>query len=200
MLKFVKPLICKLSKAYAKQKEGVAAIEFALIAPIMITFYFGVSELSVLIATDRDVAHAASVAGDLATQSETLAQADVETIMEAALTVANVDSDNVNSLSVELNSFELDANNQLNQVGHALMGSAISSGAFNPSEIPASMTTGSSGVVVARVDFKYQPLIADFLLSELVLHETFYLKPRKSLSIPFEREFKCNASGGSVSC
>ena len=200
--------LAPVCKRFAKSKDGIAAIEFAFIAPIMIAFYFGVSELSMAIAADREVAHTASVAGDLATQLTDLGQDDVEDIMTASLAVLGIDADERADVTVELNSYRINPlDGTIETVGYARMGPQITKGGpatFDPSSLGSNMLNATSGVVVARVNFRYKPLTLKFA-ENMTLHETFYLKPRRSLSVPFDEggstNFSCTAGTDlNVSC
>ncbi len=192
---------------WVRNEDGVAAIEFALIAPIMIAFYFGLSEISIGIGSDRDVTHAASVAGDLATQAATLNELAVEDVLTAAMTVLNPDPSEVNSTTIELNSYRKDSSGVIQLVGYARVGPAISAGGpatYDPSSLGNKMLNNTSGVVVARVNYNYTPATLAFM-QKVTLHETFLLKPRKSLSVPFDEggktTFTCSASANlSVGC
>ena len=197
---------CRLPRLFAKDNRGVAAIEFALIAPVMIAFYFGLSEISIAIAVDRDVTHATSVAGDLATQVIDLDRLDVVDVMTAALTVLSVNSNNLSDVTVELNSYEKSGTN-ITRIGYARMGPAISAGGpatYDPSTLGNNLLSDTSGVVVARVNYKYKPTTLVFM-KNVTLSETFILKPRKSLVVPFDEggksNFSCTAqSGQTVTC
>ena len=67
--------ICEKSAAelrgsvFAKNEEGVAAVEFALILPIMLAAYMGVVELSQALNADRKMTRATSTIADLASRS-----------------------------------------------------------------------------------------------------------------------------------
>ena len=80
-MKMLRPLLnnTAISRMLAN-RDGIAAIEFALIAPIMIALYVGLAEISLLVTADRNVSHAASVTGDLATQIEVLDTDEVENL------------------------------------------------------------------------------------------------------------------------
>lgn len=183
-----------------KDQQGVATIEFALIAPIMIAMYFGMSEISLMITADRQVAHATSVTGDLATQLAILDASEVSDVMTATLAVLNVPSNKVDGLTVELNSYEMDIDGTINRVGYARLGSAISSGGpatYDPSGLNTQIFNAQSGVVVARINYKYLPTTLKFA-DQTVLSETFIMKPRKSISVPFDENgvssFTCSAA------
>jgi Flp pilus assembly protein TadG len=56
----------------AKANEGVAAVEFALILPIMLFMFIGVLEISHAVTVDRRVSQVTSSIGDLVARAETL--------------------------------------------------------------------------------------------------------------------------------
>lgn len=193
--------ILRLPKRLAKDNKGVAAIEFALIAPVMIAFYFGLSEISMAISADRNVAHSASVAGDLTTQTSSLDRLQVEDVMTAAVAVLGIESSEIGDITIELNSYRKPPGGGATEtIGYARLGPAISAGGpatFNPDSLGANMLNTTSGVVVARVNYKYKPVTYAFM-KNVTLHETFALKPRKSLSVPFDdgtgkKNFTCSA-------
>ena len=67
---------------FRKDAGGVAAVEFAFIAPIMILLFVGTIELSAGISTDRKLSRVSSAVGDLITQSQSLTTSDVDNIMD----------------------------------------------------------------------------------------------------------------------
>jgi len=196
-----------VSKRLLSDNTGIAAIEFALIAPIMIGLYFGLSEISMIISADRAVSHSTSVAGDLATQSASINQAEIEDIMTATLAVLNITPNQLSNISVELNSYAKCANDDIINVGYSRLGDPITAGGpetFDPSTLSNNMLNPNSGVVVARINRTYQPLTY-FFVNNMTLNETFALKPRQSPHIPFgqngDNVFTCTANADlTVSC
>lgn len=168
----------------AKEEDGIAAIEFALLAPVMFAIYFGVSVISLAIAADRDLSHATNVIADLATQESQLTQTMIENIMTAGVAVVGASKSKYdeNRITIELISYEKNSGT-INQIGYARLGPAI--GTYNTSKLTSNdrLLSDSSGVVVARISYKYDMPIgnnANFKLSE-----SFVLKPRKSETVPF---------------
>ena len=68
--------------AFARDRKGVAAVEFAFVAPVLLTLYFVTMEVAQAIDTNKKVSRVGSMVADLVTQqpSETN-KADVEAIM-----------------------------------------------------------------------------------------------------------------------
>jgi Flp pilus assembly protein TadG len=71
-------------RAFGKRKDGAAAVEFAFVAPIMLSLYFGAMELSQGIEVNKKVGRAASLIGDLVTQQAVVTKADIVGIANIA--------------------------------------------------------------------------------------------------------------------
>ena len=65
-------------------RSGLAAVEFAMVFPIMVVLYFGVVEFSSAIAVDRKATQVARTLSDLTSQSITVGDADIRNFGEAA--------------------------------------------------------------------------------------------------------------------
>lgn len=74
--------LAKTLSRFGQDRGGVAAVEFAFIAPIMILLFVGTIELSAGISTDRKLSRVSSAIGDLVTQSQKLSASDVQNIMD----------------------------------------------------------------------------------------------------------------------
>ena len=181
-----------VSKTLAN-REGVAAIEFALIAPIMIALYVGLAEISLLVTADRKVSHATSVTGDLATQVEALDTVEIENILQATIAVLDVNFANASYLTVDMTSYEVDSSGNTQQIGYAKLGSGLTT-PFDASGINSTLLNQTSGLVVTRIVYNYRSPSREFVGTP-TLSETFMLKPRKSSTIPFS-----NGSGSTVTC
>jgi len=66
---------------FGRDRDGVSAIEFALIAPVIIFLYLGLAEFSQGFMAQKRVAHAASMVADLTARRDSLTQADIGDIM-----------------------------------------------------------------------------------------------------------------------
>ena len=66
----------------AADRRGVAAIEFALVAPLLLCMYFVTMEVSQAIETNKKVSRVGSMVADLVTQQQTTTKAELDAIME----------------------------------------------------------------------------------------------------------------------
>ena len=73
-------LWCRARRAaldLARDRKGLAAIEFAMLVPIMLVMFFGVVELSSGVAVDRKVTLVARTLSDLTSQSSSIDNTDL---------------------------------------------------------------------------------------------------------------------------
>ena len=65
-------------------RSGLAAVEFAMVFPIMVALYYGVVEYSSAISVDRKATQVARTLSDLTSQSQTVGDADLKSFGQAA--------------------------------------------------------------------------------------------------------------------
>jgi len=189
-------------------QDGVAAIEFALLAPVLIALYYGLAETTKAIAVDRSISHATSVIGDLATQSSNITQTDLEDILSATLQIIN--SKSPSKVTIALDSYGATAGSGSSADLTVPIGSAVmNSGAaplpeFDAGSVNQRLLNTSSGIVVSRIAYNYSPLKLRFMKTDFTLSDTFVLKPRKSSVTLFDNQpmksYTCNSSDGNVRC
>lgn len=80
--------IGQLFRMFARRETGVAAVEFALIVPIMLSVYLGCTEAAALLTADRKVQSVAGAIGDLvARANKTLPQSQLDDYFDAAASI-----------------------------------------------------------------------------------------------------------------
>src|SRR6201996_3795200 len=75
----------RMAAALVKDRRGVAAIEFAMIVPIMLVLFFGVVEFSSGVAVDRKVTLVARTLSDLTSQSTSVVDTDLSNYFAASV-------------------------------------------------------------------------------------------------------------------
>ena len=74
---------------FRRDRRGVSAVEFALIAPLMLGLYIGCVEISEGVAADRKVTLTAGALANLTSQVTTLTTADMSNILNASTAIMN---------------------------------------------------------------------------------------------------------------
>ncbi len=196
---------CGRVRNFRAAKDGVAAVEFAFIAPLMIALYLGLVEISLIIQADKAVSHATNVAGDLATQVSSMDVDDMEDVFEATLATLVIKEDKISRVGIEILSFRLLPDGTREEIGNATLGGGVDT-PYDPNDIGERLLTVNSGVVVARIQYDYESVTFRFVDAFTNLDETFVLKPRASSDIPFGPNgtaggFTCTAASSvNVSC
>ena len=68
---------------FARDRHGVAAVEFAFIAPLLVVLFFGLAQLAQAIIASRHADHTAAAVGDLVSQCSTVNDTDLGNIFAA---------------------------------------------------------------------------------------------------------------------
>ncbi|CAM3689549.1 TadE/TadG family type IV pilus assembly protein [Litorimonas haliclonae] len=183
--------------------DGLAAIEFAILAPLLIAMYLGLAEVATAVSTDRSVSHATNVIGDLASQTSNVDKADLEDVLSATLRIMDVGE--ASKVTIQLDSWSRNSSGKNELVGSAIMneGSAALP-SFDPATIDESLLNENAGILVARVAYKYSPLKLLYMKRDITLSDSFVLKPRRSDVITFGstegKKYTCTGTGRTVSC
>lgn len=156
---------------------GVSAVEFALVLPVMLATFFGISEVANYVLAARKAANAASTAADLVAQDTMITDDEMDDIM-ASLSVVIMP---FNPASAQIRITEVDADDKgkttvawsdARHTSPRTPGSAIT--------VPDGIVPNSQGVIMAEISFTYQTLFGMYLNDGMTVSDKFYLKPRRS--------------------
>ncbi len=169
---------------FLRNRSGMSAVEFALIAPVMLLFYFGTVEVSMMLLADRKVTKAAGTLGDLAAREPSLTTADLDDIFQATrLTLQPYDS-----LSARLRITSIipdpdDASNMIVDWSYANATHGVSSWTAHTTgdtmSVPAGLVPASGSVIYAEVEFDHSASLGYLVKTSGTLRDDFYLRPRR---------------------
>ncbi|MBT3372449.1 MAG: pilus assembly protein [Rhodospirillaceae bacterium] len=168
-----------LLRAFARCRRGIAAMEFALVAPVGVVLLMGISEFGTAMLIDRKVTRATHVGADLVAQ-ETVMDADkvsdLFTAMEAILEPFPTDA------YIRVTSVWLNPDTDATEVDWSeARNGAADSGDY---ELPQGLIVEDSGsVIVTHIIYSYSPLYDDFILGDITLEDKSYLKPRRTTKV-----------------
>lgn len=74
-------------RRFVEDRRGVGAIEFAIVAPLLVMAYVGAFEVSVGVAMSRKVARASATVSDLLTRSDSTSKATLDTMQNVTKSV-----------------------------------------------------------------------------------------------------------------
>jgi Flp pilus assembly protein TadG len=173
---------------FARDRRGVSAIEFAMIAPVMILMYVGLAEVGNALTINRRVSTIATSAADLVAQEKTTSTADLKDVATAATRIMDpylASPFSPLQLKIVLSSVVADANN----VGKVVWSCASKGGTTRATNsvypTPVGLTQANSSVIVAEVSYDFKPLLnlKAFNPGSFQMKQTFYERPRKSAQV-----------------
>lgn len=180
---------------FRRDNGGVAAIEFALIAPIMIGLYVMLNETASGLRAARKVTIAARVTSDLVTQLTNMTDTDRNDIFNALTPVMS--PFNATLASIRLTSIRFDGNAKGYVDWSEAQGTGLIahvrckttdplSGGPNPLgmiAVPAGLKVANSSVVLAEISFGYTPVLGYNITGTIQLADQLFTRPRSGTHV-----------------
>lgn len=164
-------------KRFCKAQGGVAAVEFALILPLMCLTYLGGFEVMEEISAKRQVALTASTVAEIVSQYSTIsASQTMPGILAASTSVLTPFSSNnavviVTCITIDSTGKATVAWSQaMNGSGHTV-GSTVT--------LPAALDVPNTTVIWGETTYSYTPLIDYMHIGTKTLYSTIYMLPRQ---------------------
>ena len=158
-----------------RDQRGVSAVEFALLAPVMIGLYLGCVEISQGVAADRKVSMTAAALANLTAQVTTISSTDMTNILDASSAIIVPYSASL--LKMTLTCLKIDANKNVTVKWSVTRGGTANSGTMT---IPAALAVANSWLILAETSYAYTPTVGYTISGTLTLSDKMYMSPRIS--------------------
>ncbi len=163
----------RLLKRFAGDRRGVSAVEFAILAPVMVALYLGMVEVSDGIGADRKVSLTASTLANLAAQYTTLSTNDMTNILDASSAIIAPYS--ASKLSMTVTCLNIDANKNVTVKWSVARNTSALTGAVS---IPAALQVAGTQLILAQASYSYTPTIGYTITGTLHMSDRMYMAPR----------------------
>lgn len=162
-------------------RSGVGAVEFALIAPVLIVLYMGSLEISVAMSVNKKLARAASTVADLVTQDDSVDKALLTSMVNVAQSVMTPYRSD--GLKIKITGISIDASG----VGKATWSwqedntQPYTVGSIQT--LPKDLAIPNTFLVRSEVEFDHKlllimPDIQDIDVRTLTMKKTYHLRQR----------------------
>lgn len=158
-------------------RRGVAAVEFALIAPVMLLFYFGLAEFCQGFMAQKRMGRTAAAVADLVTQNESVTRADIADVFEVGELMMRPFP--AAPLEQRVTAVTRRANGQV-RVDWSRGEGMTARGAGALVDIPEGLIAEGESLVVTEITYDYDSPFGEFLPGLTRFSHTYYLRPRKA--------------------
>ncbi|MFT4090422.1 MAG: pilus assembly protein [Asticcacaulis sp.] len=147
-------------KSFSGEARGATAVEFALIAPILILLYLGLAELTMGMMVSRRVSHLTAAIGDLAAQSGELTEANITDLFDIGDTIMQPFSTG-DQLDVRLTSVQRDNSDRAVVLWSRGQDQYTKGQILNDVDI-SDVSTGQ-GLIITDVNYRYTSVIGNLM-------------------------------------
>ena len=157
-------------------RRGVSAVEFALIAPVILLFYFGLAEFCQAFMAQKRMGRTAATVADLVTQNETVTVADVTDVFEVGRLMMRPFPSA--PLEQRVTALTRRTDGQV-RVDWSRAQGMTARGAGSTVEIPDGLIAADESLVMTEITYDYESPFGEMLPGLTRFSHTYYLRPRK---------------------
>jgi Flp pilus assembly protein TadG len=182
--------------AFRKAEGGAAAVEFAMLLPILITLFFGVVETTLALVCRADVSLMAATSADLISQVNAASSSDLSNVYAAAGTVMYpyYAGGATGKPTIRITSVVYDSTSATPTTAGKVAWTCtqtgtgtLTPGSRTPGDTvtfsqPLMLTNGS--VLMAEVAYNYVSPTTKVITGAINMTNNFYTKPRRIAQIP----------------
>lgn len=162
-------------------RKGAGAIEFALVAPVLILLYIGSAEISVAMSVNKKVARAASTVADLVTQKQQVDKTFLRSMVDVAASILAPYEES--PVQLKITGIEIDGGGNAKVAWSWDQDDKRPYGNGDAVALPDDLKIGNSYLVRAELSYDHTLLLMvpganNLEVNALTLSKTYYLKPR----------------------
>jgi len=177
----------RLSRLFARDARGAAAVEFALITPLMLTLFFGTVELATGVSMDRKVTLVSRALSDLVAQATSVSDTDMTNVFNASSAIMTPYA--MAPMTTKVSQVKIDGSGKatIDWSNSWTLGSGMSTGyavgTDVTSSIPAGLIVNNTYLIWSEVTYVYTPIVGYVVKSQISLSDKFFARPRQSASV-----------------
>ena len=167
-----------------RNERGVSAIEFALLAPVLVILFIGCIEVTFKIWSTQKAEKLSVTLADVVAQSQTVTQSDLTKLTGAVNKIMDPFPFGTNGVVIISSVYRaagqtaVKVNWQYKTTGSMSVISKIGT-AGQDANLPTGLTLNEKeNVIVAEVFYKYEPIAPGIMFSEDVIYRRAFFKPR----------------------
>lgn len=160
---------------FARDGRGVSAVEFALLAPVMIAIYFGLAEFCQGFMAQQRVSHATSQIADLVAQTDVVTTDQLDDTLAIGGLILKPFS--ATPLKTRVSSVTRNSSG-VAKVDWSRGGGLTALTAGSTVTVPAGMIANGETTIMSEATYDYVSPLRYFLPNAITFRNTYYLRPR----------------------
>jgi Flp pilus assembly protein TadG len=177
----MKPL-SRLMRRLGRDEGGHALVEAAVLFPILISLFLGISEYSEALTIERRVEATAGTSADLVARLRTVSTADltqIKPMLDEMILPFPTDT-----FGLVLTSVVADADNNTTVAWSYAEGASVTQRAVGSSvTLPAGLTEPGKSVIFAEVSYTFRSTLATLIIGDVPMTAEAYERPRLTTKI-----------------
>jgi Flp pilus assembly protein TadG len=176
----------RLLRSWRLDRRGAAAVEFAFIAPVMMTLYFGLAEITMGMMAERRASHLAATMADLVAQDSQTDKTTLDEVMSAGpkimkpfpavglgICISSVVADDEGNTTIDWTKSSGNCGDDPHSPGDTVT-------------LPDDLLADNEGLIMAEVAYEHTPIIGYVIKESMKFNEIFYLRPRQATRVTCE--------------
>ena len=161
-------------------EDGISAVEFALIAPLLIVLYLGAIEVSLLMEADRKVTQTCASLGDLTARLSTVTDDDMAEMFAAAKILMQPYDANATGMRI---TSVVDKGDGKPKVAWSDAHAMTAYAEGTNMTLPAGIMPSPGSVIISEVEYSYTSDLGYMFSTSKLITDKFYLRPRRVTEI-----------------
>jgi Flp pilus assembly protein TadG len=170
----------RLAPRFLRSERAIAAVEFALVLPLMLFIFVGVSEVGQAIEISRKVTVTTRIVTDLVTQYSTMTSSTMSTVLAASAQVIAPYSSN--NLAITVSQISTNASGSATVTWSAtLNGTALTP--CSKFTLPTALDQDNISLIYGTVTYSFTPVLGYKIIGTIPISDQIYMSPRLTNSI-----------------
>jgi len=170
----------RLLRKFRRDRSGLAAIEFAMLAPVLVAMFLGSVEVCDALNCQQKVTGMASTAADLVAQETIMKNADISNVFSAMNAI--VYPYPTSSLQITITSL-VDNGKGGGTVQWSDAQNATARAVGATVAVPSGVITAGGTVILCEVSYPYTSPVTDYITGTAIMSQVFYERPRRTSAI-----------------
>jgi Flp pilus assembly protein TadG len=175
---------------------GIAAVEFAMLVPLMLMVFFGTIQISTAVAVDRKVSLTARTLSDLISQNASVTSTIVSNAFATGLAMLSPYASA--PLQSKITEIYIDKTTLTPKVVWSSASNAAAHACGDAVSVPAALQIADTYLILSEATYNYQPVVGydiklKFVSSTYPLSDSMFTRPRQSKCVLYPAVTLCSS-------